>query len=149
MRLSEYLHDDLILPELSAGTKKEVLAELVQAVVRRHPEVDAAVALGVLQDREGLGTTGIGDGVAIPHGKLASIGDIVVAVGRSVPGLDFDALDMKPCHLFFLVLAPEQVAGMHLRILAHISRLLKDPQFRRAMLEAPDGEAFRAIMRTT
>jgi len=106
MRLSDYLHDELILPELSASTKKEVLAELVQAVVRRHPEVDAAVALGVLQDREGLGTTGIGDGVAIPHGKLATISDIVVAVGRSVPGLDFDALDMKPCHLFFLVLAP-------------------------------------------
>ncbi|WP_035064623.1 PTS sugar transporter subunit IIA [Nitratidesulfovibrio termitidis] len=149
MRLSEYLHDDLILPELSAGTKKEVLAELVQAVVRRHPEVDAAVALGVLHDRESLGTTGIGDGVAIPHGKLANISDIVVAVGRSVPGIDFDALDMKPCHLFFLVLAPEQVAGMHLRILAHISRLLKDPQFRRAMLDAPDGEAFKALMRTT
>lgn len=148
MRLSEYLHADLILPGLSAGTKKEVLAELVQAVVRRHPEVDAAVALQVLQDREALGTTGIGDGVAIPHGKLASLGEIVVAAGRSVPGVNFEALDMKPCHLFFLVLAPEQVAGMHLRILAHISRLLKEPQFRRAMLEAPDGAAFAALMHT-
>ncbi|WP_461209492.1 PTS sugar transporter subunit IIA [Desulfocurvus sp. DL9XJH121] len=140
MKLGDLLDKDLVLPTLSARTKTEVLAELVAAVAQREQGLDQKAALAVLQEREKLGTTGIGDGIAIPHGKLENIENILVAVGRSEEGVEFEALDHKPCRIFFLVLAPEQVAGMHLRVLAHISRLLKDDQFRKAFLVADDAE---------
>lgn len=146
MRLEEYLKKDLIIHELTASTKEEVLAELVQRVCRSNDEVDHDVALRVLHERERLGTTGIGDGIAIPHGKLTGLDTMIVAMGRSTGGLDFESLDGRPVHVVFLVLAPEHVAGMHLRILAHISRLLKDADFRRALLDAPDDEALWQLL---
>lgn len=138
MRLGEYLRQDFLLDDLKAGTKPGVLAELVAPLAGIWPDFDLAGAQRVLLDRESLGSTGIGDGVAIPHGKMDSIPQIVILVGRSRIGVDFEALDHKPCHIFFLVLAPENVAGMHLRILAQISRLLADESFRRSFLDAPD-----------
>ena len=138
MRLSDYLAPDLIIPELLATTKTEVLAELLEPFQAKWPDKDKQKAHTVLMQREELGSTGIGDGVAIPHGKLDDLEDIVVVVGRSQRGVDFQSLDTKPCYIFFLVLAPEQVAGMHLRILAQISRLLKDPDFRETFMNA-DG----------
>ena len=84
--------------------------------------------------------------MAIPHGKMEELKSIVVIVGRSEHGVDFSALDTKPCHIFFLVLAPEDVAGLHLRILAQISRLLKDPGFRRDFVEAEHSQAFRELL---
>lgn len=149
MRLGDYLDKDLVLADLSAKAKAEVLAELVQPVAGLRDGFDAERAQRVLLERENLGTTGIGDGVAIPHGKLENLDEIVLVVGRSLDGVEFDALDFKPCHIFFLVLAPEQVAGMHLRILAHISRLLKDDGFRRAFLEAPDKESLWKLLSET
>ncbi len=140
MKLGEYLDKTMILPELSASTKEEVLAELVEPVIAAVPHLDKDAVLGVLRERENLGTTGIGDGIAIPHGKLENLDRIVLVVGRSPAGVDFEALDFKLCHIFFLVLAPEQVAGMHLRILAQISRLLKEPSFRESFLSAADAD---------
>lgn len=140
MKLGEYLDKTMILPELTASTKDEVLAELVAPVVKIMPHLDRDAVLSVLKERESLGTTGIGDGIAIPHGKLESIDRIVLVAGRSTAGVDFESLDFKLCNIFFLVLAPEQVAGMHLRILAQISRLLKDPEFRKAFMAAADAE---------
>jgi PTS system nitrogen regulatory IIA component len=146
MKLEDFLDDELVLPELQARTKHEVLAELIAPLGRVRPEIDPDKALRVLLDREGLGTTGIGDAIAIPHGKLTSLDRIVLVVGRSRGGVDFDALDFKPCRIFFLVLAPEQVAGMHLRILAHISRTLKDEGFRKSFLDAPGREELRQLL---
>jgi len=146
MRLGEYLHRELVLPDLQATTKAAVLSEMTAALAAFDPTVDADTALGVLLEREGLGTTGIGDGVAIPHGKMAQLDHILVCVGRSIGGVDFAALDYKPCTIFFLVLAPEQVTGMHLRILAHISRLLKDESFRRDFEEAVSRDALYEIL---
>ncbi len=138
MKLCEYLERGFLIPDLAARTKSEVLAELVVPLAGAIPGLDAGRAVKVLSEREGLGTTGIGDGVAIPHGKMDSLEKIVVVVGRSLSGVEFEALDHKPCSIFFLVLAPEQVTGLHLRILAHVSRLLRDENFRRAFMEA-DG----------
>jgi PTS system nitrogen regulatory IIA component len=138
MKLGEYLDKDLVLPSLKSTGKADVLAELIAPVADKHPDFDAEQALQVLLERESLGTTGIGEGVAIPHGKMENLDKIILVVGRSEQGVDFDSLDFKLCSVFFLVLAPEQVAGMHLRILAHISRLLKDDNFRRAFAEAED-----------
>ena len=136
MKLSEYLDPDLIVPELRAQKKSNVLRELLTPFQAKWPDKDTDKAHTILMQREELGSTGIGDGVAIPHGKMDDLENIVVIVGRSLQGVEFKSLDTKPCYIFFLVLAPEQVAGMHLRILAQISRLLKDPEFREAFMQA-------------
>ncbi len=136
MKLGDYLEKDLVLPDLASDTKSAVLAELVASLGKKDSEMDTDAAVRVLLDREKLGTTGIGDGIAIPHGKLEDLDKVFVIVGRSVSGVDFDALDHKSCFIFFLVLAPEQVAGMHLRILAQISRVLKDENFRNQFMDA-------------
>ncbi|WP_029894840.1 PTS sugar transporter subunit IIA [Desulfohalovibrio reitneri] len=139
MKLGDYLRRDYVLPNLQAGSKAEVLSELIQPLAQEQPEVDADKARRVLMEREKLGTTGIGGGVAIPHGKIDELEDIILVAGRSSRGVEFDALDQQPCHIFFMVLAPENAAGQHLRILAHISRLLKDEDFRRSFLSAEDA----------
>ena len=93
-----------------------------------------------------MGSTGIGYGVAIPHGKLKKLDCLVVVFGRSVVGIDFQSLDSKPAHLFFLILAPEDSTAAHLKILARISKLLKDPSFRKKLLTAPSSDdIFNAI----
>jgi len=140
MRLEEYLRPEFVLDDLRAANKADLLAELVAPVGSVFPGFDVRKAHQVLMDRESLGTTGIGDGVAIPHGKLPDLSHILIVVGRSRAGVDFESLDFKPCHIFFLVLAPEHVAGMHLRILAHISRLLADEGFRSTFLRAGGPE---------
>jgi PTS system nitrogen regulatory IIA component len=147
MRLAEYLEQDLVLADMKAASKAEALAELTAPLAALG--VDAAKAVEVLLEREGLGTTGIGDGVAIPHGKLPGLTRILVVTGRSIQGVDFEALDFKPCHIFFMVLAPEQVAGQHLRILAQISRQLKDEVFRRSFLNARSAEALWDLLKET
>ena len=136
MQLADYLDKELVLAELTAKSKSEVLRELVAPLQGREEGVDPERAYVVLMEREKLGTTGIGDGVAIPHGKLDDLERIIVVVGRSAEGVEFEALDFSPCRIFFLVLAPEQVAGMHLKVLAHISRLIKDQEFRSQFLAA-------------
>ncbi|MEZ7195614.1 PTS sugar transporter subunit IIA [Pseudodesulfovibrio karagichevae] len=147
MKLSDYLAKELILPELKSETKSDVLNELVAPLGEQYPEMDTDHAVRVLLDRERLGSTGIGDGIAIPHGKLEDLEKVIVVVGRSRNGVEFEALDHSPCTIFFLVLAPEQVAGMHLRVLAQISRLLKDEEFRKAFLSADDLEALWALLK--
>jgi PTS system nitrogen regulatory IIA component len=148
MKLSDYLAKELILPELKSATKSDVLNELVAPLGEQYPEMDTDHAVRVLLDRERLGSTGIGDGIAIPHGKLEDLEKVIVIVGRSRNGVEFEALDHGPCTIFFLVLAPEQVAGMHLRVLAQISRLLKDEEFRKAFLAADDLEALWALLKS-
>lgn len=146
MRLEEYLQPEFVIGELASESKSDVLAELVAPIKACLPDFDAKQAHRVLLDRESLGTTGIGDAVAIPHGKMENLEKIVIIVGRSLKGVNFDALDFKPCRIFFLVLAPEHVAGLHLRILAHISRLLSDESFRRAFLSAEDDAALWRVL---
>ena len=140
MKLGEYLEKDFVLPTLTSDSKSGVLMELISPVGKANTEMDTDQAVRVLLDRENLGTTGIGDGIAIPHGKLENLDKVIVVVGRSPEGVDFESLDNKPCSIFFLVLAPEQVAGMHLRILAQISRVLKDDAFRKRFMDAADQE---------
>jgi PTS system nitrogen regulatory IIA component len=147
MKLAEYLEQELIEPELEASTKSGALAELIEPVKRMHPDLDPDEAHRVLMEREQLGTTGIGDGVAIPHGKLKSLERIVVVCGRSLQGVEFEALDHNPCTIFFLVLAPEQSAGLHLRLLALISRLLKNPEFRQSFMEAEGRDGLWKLLK--
>jgi PTS system nitrogen regulatory IIA component len=148
MKLAEYLDKDLIISDLSARTKSEVLAELVSPLAAKFPQLESKRMAQVLMDREMLGTTGIGDGIAIPHGKLDSIEQVLVIVGRSRQGVDFASLDHKPANIFFTVLAPSTVVGLHLKLLATVSRLLKDESFRQAFVAAPDQDKLWQLLQT-
>jgi PTS system nitrogen regulatory IIA component len=147
MKIEDILSEDLVLADLAARAKVDVLVELADALTARYPELDKARLVGALEDRERLNSTALGDGVAIPHGKLPGLRRVLAAFGRSRAGVDFQSLDGKPTHLFFLLVAPEDSAGAHLKALARISRLLKDPSFRSRLLEAPDAQAIWTIIR--
>src|SRR2546428_630433 len=117
------------------------------AVARRYrEEVDRAKLVQALEDREKLNSTALGEGVAIPHGKLPGLRRVIAAFGRSPLGVDFSSLDGKPTHLFFLLVAPEDSAGAHLKALARISRLLKDESFRQRLMRATTAaDLYRTI----
>lgn len=136
MQLEQYLKTEYINANLLSKTKVEVLNELVNTITNGGLKLDSSLIVEILMQRENLGSTGIGDGVAIPHGKTSAVDDLVVAFGRSTEGLDYDSADGKPAHLFFLLLAPENSAGQHLKVLARISKMLKIEFFRDMLLKA-------------
>ncbi len=140
MKITDILDKNSIVEELISQDKKGVLEELVSVLVENGRLMDKEKALEVLLERERLGSTGIGDGIAIPHGKLKGIKGLVCSFGRSSKGINFQSTDEKPTHLFFLLLAPEDSAGEHLKALARLSRLLKDSQFRKRLTEANSKE---------
>lgn len=147
MKILDILPSDaLIAPSLTGTTKTAVLRELAEHLARQHPTIDADRLVEVLWERERLGSTAIGDGIAIPHGKLLGLQGVIGAFGRHVAGVDFDSLDGSPTHLFFLLVAPEDSVGQHLKALARVSRLLKDRAFRDQLIGAADrAELFRLI----
>lgn len=140
MRIVDLLRQQSINVHLSAADKHGVLVELVHTLVAggmvRAAEEKALVAR--LLAREEASSTGIGEGIALPHGKCTSVRDIVGAFGRSRAGVDFDAVDGKPVHLFFLLLAPENSAGPHLKALGRISKIVKEASVRDRLLAAGD-----------
>ena len=147
MTIMDILRRQDVIPTLAARTKDAVLEELAAKLVEGHPEQDLRELLAILQERERLGSTGIGDGIAIPHGKVRRMtGGLALVFGRSPAGVDFGALDGRPAHLFFLLVAPEEAVGVHLKMLARISRILKNPAVRRGLLEAPDAAAIYTII---
>lgn len=147
MRLSEFLEEKNIVPELKARDKNGVLEELAETVSGNNPVIEKSELIRVLVERERLGTTGIGDGVAIPHGKLSCLTRPVVAFARSLQNLDFDSMDGKPAHLFFLLAAPENASGIHLQVLARIARILKNSSLRRCLMECSSrAELYQAIV---
>jgi PTS system nitrogen regulatory IIA component len=147
MRLADFLRAEWIIPDLRSEEKEGVLAELVAPLVASQVVSDAENVVGVLLERERLGSTGIGEGIAIPHGKLPEIDRVVTVFARSRKGVDYDAMDGAPVHLFFLLLAPEDSASLHLKALARISRLLKSRSFRDALVSCPDGAALYEMIR--
>jgi len=147
MRIQDILPPGAVVDGLLADTKEGILRELSEVVCRRIPALSPDRLTAILMEREGLGSTGIGEGVAIPHGKISGIDRLVTVFGRSREGVQFASLDGKPARLFFLVLAPENSAGMHLKALARISRLLKDPRFRGRLLAAEGVEGLSQVLR--
>ncbi len=138
MKIVEFLQRSAVIDNLSGKTAPEVLAELSRPLAAAH-QVDAQRLLDTLLEREKLGSTGIGDGVAIPHGKVAGLPALIASFGRSRSGVDFNAIDGKPTYLFFSLFAPENSAGAHLKALARISRIFKSPTFRDAIMKAKDA----------
>lgn len=147
MHLSDVFSANMVWPELTATTKEGVIRELADLIAEREPLLDSDVLYTALYEREKLGSTGIEDGVAIPHAKVSNLDHIVVACGRSEGGLDFDAHDAKPTHLFFVLIAPMTATGMHLKVLARLSRLLKEARVRNKLLDTSEAsELYRTII---
>jgi len=136
MRLTDILDQELVLPDLQGQNKREVLNEFAALLDAREKIRDQSGFLEVILAREALGSTGIGEGIAIPHGKLKNLDRLVLSFGISHKGVDFEAMDGNPVHIFFVLIAPEDSPGDHLKALARISRVLKNRSFRERLLEA-------------
>jgi len=145
MKILEVLQKEAILENLVSTDKKGILEELV-APVAKAANVSEEVLVKVLLDRERLGSTGIGGGVGIPHGKLKNLENIVLGFGLSRQGVDFESMDGKPTHIFFLLVTPENSTGLHLKMLARISRLLKDASFKEQLISASSQEDIFTII---
>ena len=135
MKMKDVLRESCVIADLKGGTKQEILTELASSLEREGLISNVKEAVDVILEREKLGSTAIGDGVAIPHGKMKGIDRMLCVFGRSKEGIPFDAVDGKPVHIFFLLLAPEDSAGLHIQMLSRISRILRDPSFRKRLVE--------------
>ena len=146
MKIMDYLNEEWIIPELQGTDKPSVLKELSSVLVKPCRVTTVDELLQVLLDREKLESTGIGEGIAIPHGRLKKLKKFFISFGRSLKGVDFDSIDRKPSQLFFLVMAPENSAVENLKLLGRIVTLLKEPSFKRRLMEAPSQkELFQAL----
>jgi len=146
VKITDFLSTQTIIPSLSQREKTAVLQEMAEALAANYSNLDPQKVLGVLLERERISTTAIGEGVAIPHGKLPGVERVLGVFARSLQGVDFSSLDGGPTHLFFVLIAPESAAADHLKALARISRLLKDETFRRRLLTGQTGEELYRII---
>jgi PTS system nitrogen regulatory IIA component len=144
MKIMDILVVDAVILNLGVRTKREVLAEMAAALAKVEPQIDADRLLEVLIEREALQSTGIGEGVAIPHGKMAGLDRLVASFARSPEGVDFESIDGQPTHHFFLLVVPEHSGGQYLKALARISRFFRDAAFRQALKE---GETLEDVIR--
>jgi len=138
MKITDYLTENDIISRLQASSREGVIEEMVAHLQETGKIDDADGLVHILLDRELLGSTGIGHGVAIPHGRLSGLSEMLLVFGRSPEGIDFDSHDGEPVNLFFLLVAPEDSAGLHLKTLARISRLVKSPECRKTLLDSDD-----------
>ncbi len=146
MKIMDILVKDGAILDLASDTKEAVLEEMARAAAAAEPALSAERLQEVLMDREALQSTGIGDGVAIPHGKISGLERIVASFARSVKGVDFESIDGQPTHLFFLLVVPEHSGGQHLKALARISRFFRDAEFRQKLIGASSlDDVFRTI----
>jgi len=145
MKILDVLTPEAIVPDLQARDKKSALEELA-APVARLADVSAEEMVRVLMERERLGSTGIGGGIGIPHGKMKDLDSLHLGIGLSRQGIDFESIDNKPAHIFFLLVTPENSTGLHLKLLARISRILKNEPFKEKLASAADrDEIYEAI----
>jgi nitrogen PTS system EIIA component len=146
MKILDVLKKGAIIPSLEARDKKSVLEELV-APIAPQTTVNPEELVRVLMERERLGSTGIGGGIGIPHGKLKELDSLLIGFGLSRKGIDFESMDGKPTHIFFLLITPENSTGLHLKLLARISRLLKNEPFKEKLLGASDSDEIYDIIK--
>jgi nitrogen PTS system EIIA component len=148
LKITDILDSAMVIPSLKGRDKKAVLREMAEWVAERCELMNAQKVFDVLVGREKVGSTAIGEGVAIPHGTVPGIQRVQAVFARSPQGVDFESLDGGPTYIFFLLIAPENSAGEHLKALARISRLLQDASFRASLMkgETPQ-EIFETISR--
>lgn len=129
MKILEVLHKETILTDLKSTDKKGVLEELVEPVAT-ITGIDHEKLVRILMERERLGSTGIDGGIGIPHGKIRDLDSLILGFGLSKKGVNFESMDGRPTHIFFLLFTPENSTGLHLKLLARISRFLKNETFK-------------------
>ena len=147
MRIIDFLNEKAVIANMKATNKEAAIRELVECLAKAEGIKPKEELIKVLFNREALGSTGIGQGVAIPHGKTDSVKKLVAAFGVCHAGINFEALDGEPVYLFFLLVAPEDSAGPHLKGLARISRLLKDKYFRESLKALTEEKAILKLIR--
>jgi len=140
VKITDFLSPDAVISDLASKDKQSVLRELAEKFAAAHSALDSARVLEVLLEREKISTTAIGEGVAIPHGKLPDVKSVHAVFARSLSGIDFASLDGEPTCMFFALIAPEDGAADHLKALARISRILKDASFRQRLLKGESGK---------
>ena len=146
MKITDILKKEFIIDNLVSADKTSVLEELSLFLKKKGLVSDKENLLNALMEREKLGSTGIGENVAIPHAKSSEIDQIITTFGRSIKGVEFDSLDKKPVHFIYLVLAPAKSSGQHLKVLARISRLLKNKLLREAIMNASEANQIYSII---
>jgi len=146
IKIFEFLYPKAIVLDVQSRDKKGVITELVECLSKEKKVKDTPKAITSVLEREKLGTTGVGQGVAIPHGRTDAVGELVGAIGLSKQGVEFESLDGEPVHIIFLLLSPPDSGGQHLRALAKVSRLFKDKFFRQALLDARTKEEVLKIV---
>lgn len=146
MRIQDLLSTDLICMNLRASTKDEVIRELAGVLDRAGKLNSLEEYIAAVYEREALGSTGVGLGVAIPHGKSAAVREPAVAFGKSAEGVDFQSVDGTPAHLVFMIAVPDSADNEHLRILATLSRMLIHEEFRKALMEAGSPEEILRVI---
>ena len=146
MNLKTVLTKDTISLNLMGSTKEEIINELLDILAATGKILDRQAAYNAVMDRERKMSTGMKHGIAIPHGKSASISDLVACIGISNKPIDFDALDQQPCRIFIMTLSPVEKTGPHLQFLAEISLLFKSSEKRLAILNADSPEAILKIL---
>jgi len=147
VRLADILIEEAIKVEMASDEKEEAFAELIELLVRAERVADRSAAFNAIQTRENMGTTGIGKGIAIPHGKDRSITKLTAALGISSKGIEYDAIDGQPVNLVFMVLAEANNPGPHVQCLAEIARLLQVPGFHKRLAEARSRREVLGIIR--
>jgi len=145
MKILEVLPKEAIITDMKSKVKNEVIEELV-ASISKITGINSAELIKVLLERERLGSTGIGGGIGIPHGKLKNLESLIMGFGLSRKGVDFESIDSRPTHLFFILLTPENSTGLHLKLLARISRLLKNESFKKKLMKATDSNQVYSII---
>lgn len=146
MNLADVIRRESIIVGLKARDKKGVIDEMVRPLAEANG-VRYEDLTRVLMERERLGSTGIGGGVGIPHGKLRGLDNLILGIAISQEGVNFDAIDGRPTHLFFVLITPENAIDMHLKLLARISRMLRDMEVRSRLLTASTPEDILDIIR--
>ena len=146
MNLLDILSPESTIVDLKGESKEDIIAELVNSLAVGDAITDRDQVLQAVLDREKIMSTGIGDGIAIPHGKSAAVTELVAAMGTQRRGIDFDALDGEPAFVFFLLVSPANVSGPHIKALARISRLLKNDEFKKKLIEANSAEEIIATI---
>ncbi|MCX7966656.1 MAG: PTS sugar transporter subunit IIA [Syntrophorhabdaceae bacterium] len=139
MNLEEILSESCVISNLKASNKKDAIYEMCESLKKAGLIENVQEVVDVILEREKLGSTGIGEGIAIPHGKMKGIKNILCAFGKSEKGIDFDSIDKKPVYIIVLLLAPEGSASMHLKMLSRISKILRDTSIRNRLLELKDA----------
>lgn len=146
MRILEFLSEQLIKTPLEGYDKEEVLAEMIEILVRQDQIEDRNEALDALLDREDKGSTGIGEGLAIPHNRIESVDEVAIALGISPDGIEFDAIDGEPVNVVFMVIGSKEDVGLYMNILAEIAKLMQQPGIFGKLVTASSSEEVYQIL---